>query len=85
MRKLDCFMFLALCGKHAVFGVRAAFDRVVAVKFCQEHTGNTADNGSLRIAYDAFLADAKRKGIDLNAKQDGFTPMQQFFLSFGEN
>ena len=46
---------------------------------------NTADNGGMRLAYDAFLADAKRKGIDLNAKQDGFTPMQQFFLSFGQN
>jgi putative endopeptidase len=46
---------------------------------------NTADNGGLRLAYDAFLADAKRKGIDLNAKQDGFTPIQQFFLSFGQN
>jgi len=46
---------------------------------------NTADNGGLRIAYDAFLADAKRKGIDLNAKQDGFAPIQQFFLSFGQN
>ena len=31
---------------------------------------NTADNGGLRLAYMAFLADAKRKGIDLTAKQD---------------
>jgi putative endopeptidase len=46
---------------------------------------NTADNGGMRLAYDAFLADAKRKGIDLDAKQDGFTPIQQFFLSFGQN
>lgn len=46
---------------------------------------NTADNGGLRLAYDAFLADAKRKGVDLNAKDDGFTPVQQFFLAFGQN
>jgi endothelin-converting enzyme/putative endopeptidase len=46
---------------------------------------NTADNGGLRLAYSAFLADAQRKGIDLNAKQDGFTPVQQFFLAFGQN
>jgi putative endopeptidase len=29
---------------------------------------NTADNGGLRLAYMAMLADAKRKGIDLHAK-----------------
>jgi len=46
---------------------------------------NTADNGGMRLAYDAFLADAKRKGIDLDAKQDGFSPLQQFFLAFGQN
>jgi endothelin-converting enzyme/putative endopeptidase len=46
---------------------------------------NTADNGGLRLAYEAFLADAKRKGIDLNAKQDGYTPQQQFFLAYGQN
>jgi len=46
---------------------------------------NTADNGGMRLAYLAFLADAKRKNIDLNAKQDGYTPLQQFFLAFGQN
>jgi putative endopeptidase len=46
---------------------------------------NTADNGGLRLAFIAFLADAKRKGIDLTAKQDGFTPIQQFFLGFAQN
>jgi endothelin-converting enzyme/putative endopeptidase len=46
---------------------------------------NTADNGGMRLAYMAFLADAKRKGIDLNAKQDGYTPIQQFFLAFAQN
>lgn len=46
---------------------------------------NTADNGGLRLAFLAFLADAKRKGIDLKAKSDGFTPIQQFFLGFGQD
>ena len=46
---------------------------------------NTADNGGLRLAYIAFLADAKRKNIDLAQKQDGYTPMQQFFLGHGQS
>ncbi|HKS72340.1 MAG TPA: M13 family metallopeptidase [Terriglobales bacterium] len=46
---------------------------------------NTADNGGLRLAYIAFLADAKRKNIDLNQKQDGFTPIQQFFVAYGQS
>ncbi len=45
---------------------------------------NTADNGGLRLAYIAFLADAKRKSIDLATKQDGYTPVQQFFLGHGQ-
>jgi len=46
---------------------------------------NTADNGGLRLAYIAFLADAKRKSLDLGAKQDGYTPLQQFFLGHGQS
>ncbi len=46
---------------------------------------NTADNGGLRLAWAAFLADAKRKSLDLNGKQDGYTPEQQFFLGFAQN
>jgi putative endopeptidase len=46
---------------------------------------NTADNGGLRLAYVAFLADAKRKHLDLDEKQDGYTPIQQFFLAFGQD
>ena len=46
---------------------------------------NTADNGGLRLAYIAFLADAKRKNIDLTAKQDGYTPIQKFFLGHGQS
>jgi len=45
---------------------------------------NTADNGGLRLAYIAFLADAKRKSIDLNKKQGEYTPLQQFFLGHGQ-
>jgi putative endopeptidase len=46
---------------------------------------NTADNGGLRLAYLAFLADAKRKNINLTQKQDGYTPVQQFFLGYGQD
>jgi putative endopeptidase len=46
---------------------------------------NTADNGGLRLAYLAFLADASRKNTDLTKKQEGYTPVQQFFLGFGQD
>jgi len=47
---------------------------------------NTADNGGLRLAYQAFLEDAKRKGIDLSAKDaNGYTPVQEFFVAYGQN
>jgi putative endopeptidase len=46
---------------------------------------NTADNGGLRLAYVAFMEDAKRKNIDLDAKQDGYTPLQHFFLGFAQD
>ena len=46
---------------------------------------NTADNGGLRLAYIAFLEDAKRKNIDLGKKEDGYSPVQQFFLGHGQS
>ncbi|HLY41357.1 MAG TPA: M13 family metallopeptidase [Terracidiphilus sp.] len=46
---------------------------------------NTADNGGLRLAYIAFLADANNKKIDLNKTTDGYTALQQFFLGFAQN
>ena len=45
---------------------------------------NTADNGGLRLAFMAFLEDAKRKNINVNEKQEGYTPIQQFFLGHGQ-
>ncbi len=46
---------------------------------------NTADNGGLRLAYIAFLADAKRKNIALDVKEDGYDATQQFFLGFAQD
>ncbi len=46
---------------------------------------NTADNGGLRLAYMAFLEDAKRKNISLTEKQGKYTPIQQFFLGHGQS
>jgi putative endopeptidase len=46
---------------------------------------NTADNGGLRLAWIAFLADAKRKNIDLSQTQDGYTAAQQFFLGHAQD
>jgi endothelin-converting enzyme/putative endopeptidase len=46
---------------------------------------NTADNGGLRLAYMALLEDAKRKHLDMQAKQDDYTPEQQFFLAYAQN
>ncbi|HUY80441.1 MAG TPA: M13 family metallopeptidase [Acidobacteriaceae bacterium] len=47
---------------------------------------NIADNGGIRLAYMAFLADAHRKGIDLKKKDKyGYTPIQEFFLAFGQD
>jgi endothelin-converting enzyme/putative endopeptidase len=46
---------------------------------------NTADNGGLRLAYMAFLADAKRKMINTAKARDGFTSIEQFFLAYAQN
>jgi putative endopeptidase len=47
---------------------------------------NTADNGGVRLALVAYEEDARRKGIDLNAKDaSGWSPMQQFFLAYGQD
>src|SRR6202035_2334900 len=46
---------------------------------------NTADNGGVRLALMALLADAKRKNLNLDQKQDGLTGEQQFFVAYGQN
>lgn len=46
---------------------------------------NTADNGGLRLAYVALLADAKRKSLNLDEKHEGYTAQQQFFLAYAQN
>jgi endothelin-converting enzyme/putative endopeptidase len=46
---------------------------------------NTADNGGLRLAYMAVLADLTRKGVPLDQKRDGYTEAQQFFLGFAQD
>jgi len=46
---------------------------------------NTADNGGLVLAYMAYLERAKKEGVDLTAKTDGFTPPQRFYVAFAQN
>jgi predicted metalloendopeptidase len=46
---------------------------------------NTADNGGLLLAYMAYLERAKKDGIDINKKVDGFTGPQRFYIAFGQN
>ncbi len=49
---------------------------------------NTADNGGLRIAFQALEATLKQDGNDgpgfVDGKKDGFTPAQRFFISFAQ-
>jgi putative endopeptidase len=49
---------------------------------------NTADNGGIRIAFQALEETLAKQGIhDLDGKQDvisGYTPAQRFFIAFGQ-
>jgi putative endopeptidase len=50
---------------------------------------NTADNGGLRIAYQALMATLAKEGAAaepgyVDGKRDGYTPAQRFFISFGQ-
>lgn len=50
---------------------------------------NTADNGGLRIAYQALMATLAKEGAAAepgytDGKRDGFTPEQRFFITFGQ-
>jgi len=46
---------------------------------------NTADNGGLVLAYMAYLERAKKEGVDLAAKKDGFTAPQRFYIAYAQN
>jgi endothelin-converting enzyme/putative endopeptidase len=46
---------------------------------------NTADNGGLLLAYLAYLDRAKKEGVDLMAKKDGYTAPQRFYIGFAQN
>ncbi len=46
---------------------------------------NTADNGGLVLAYMAYLDRAKKEGVDLAAKKDGFTAPQRFYIGYAQN
>ncbi len=45
---------------------------------------NTADNGGLRIAYQALMSTLAGDPAAADAKIDGYTPSQRFFLAFGQ-
>ena len=46
---------------------------------------NTADNGGLRLAYQALMETLKDQGPQaMDQKVDGYTPAQQFFISYGQ-
>ena len=46
---------------------------------------NTADNGGAVLAYMAYLERAKKDGIDINQKVDGYTGPQRFYISYAQN
>lgn len=46
---------------------------------------NTAENGGLLLAYMAYLDRAKKDGIDVNTKQDGYTGPQRFYIAWAQN
>jgi endothelin-converting enzyme/putative endopeptidase len=46
---------------------------------------NTADNGGLLLAYMAYLERAKEDHVDVNAKVDGFTGPQRFYIGSAQN
>ncbi len=45
---------------------------------------NTADNGGIRIAYQALLETLKAQGKSTTEEVEGYTPAQRFFISFGQ-
>ncbi len=45
---------------------------------------NTADNGGIRIAYQALLNTLAAQNASTTAVSDGYTPAQRFFIAFGQ-
>jgi putative endopeptidase len=45
---------------------------------------NTADNGGLRIAYQALMSTLAAEGADASKPIDGYTPAQRYFISFAQ-
>ena len=45
---------------------------------------NTADNGGIRIAYQALQDVMAKENLSPETKKDGYTPAQRFFISFGQ-
>ncbi len=45
---------------------------------------NTADNGGIRIAYQALMSTLQQGGKSATAQMDGYTPSQRFFISFAQ-
>ncbi len=64
-----------------------AFTAVDDVKVNGQNTlgENTADNGGVLLAYMAYLDRAKKQGLDIAAKTDGYTGPQRFFISWAQN
>jgi endothelin-converting enzyme/putative endopeptidase len=46
---------------------------------------NTADNGGLVLAFMAYLDRAKQEHLDIDAKVDGYTGPQRFYIAFAQN
>jgi putative endopeptidase len=46
---------------------------------------NTADNGGLRLAFMAFMAQAAADHVNLQQKSSGLTPLQHLFVGWGQN
>jgi endothelin-converting enzyme/putative endopeptidase len=46
---------------------------------------NTADNGGLLLAFMAYMKRAQEAHLDINAKRDGFTGPQRFYIAFAQN
>jgi putative endopeptidase len=45
---------------------------------------NSADNGGIRIAYQALQETMAKQGISPTMQKDGYTPSQRFFISFAQ-